>query len=93
MDVDDLNAGYAAALLEEYLENPAAVPSEWRRLFESGDSEIIATYPGLVRLLERFGGDGNGHVVPPGPSPRASTRSARNRPVTPRSSPNGSSRD
>jgi 2-oxoglutarate dehydrogenase E1 component len=71
VDVDDLNAGYAAALLEEYLENPAAVPSEWRRVFESGDSEIIATYPGLVRLLERLGRDGNGHVVPPAPPPPA----------------------
>ena len=29
-DVDGLNAGYARALLDEYLENPEAVPSEWR---------------------------------------------------------------
>ena len=37
-DVDELNAGYAQALLEDYLENPDAVPEEWRRLFESGSS-------------------------------------------------------
>src|SRR5438034_3757769 len=71
MDVDDLNTGYAAALLEEYLENPAAVPSEWRQLFESGDSEVVATYPGLVRLLERLGHDGNGHVAAAPPAPVA----------------------
>jgi 2-oxoglutarate dehydrogenase E1 component len=60
VDVDDLNAGYAGDLLEQYLENPDAVPSEWRHLFESGDSGIVATHPGLVRLIERFGPDGNG---------------------------------
>jgi 2-oxoglutarate dehydrogenase complex dehydrogenase (E1) component-like enzyme len=36
-DVDALNAGFAGQLLEQYLENPEAVPSEWRTLFESGD--------------------------------------------------------
>src|SRR5258706_8667515 len=29
-DVDGLNAGYASAILEQYLENPESVPSEWR---------------------------------------------------------------
>jgi 2-oxoglutarate dehydrogenase E1 component len=67
-DVDGLNAGYASLLLEEYLENPAAVPSEWRALFESGASELVATHPGLARLLETLGEDGNGHVaVAPAP--------------------------
>ena len=42
-DVDGLNAGYARALLDDYLENPEAVPSEWRALFESGDSVLVAT--------------------------------------------------
>ena len=64
-DVDGLNAGYASDLFEEYLENPDAVPSEWRRLFESGHSEIVATHPGLARLLEAAG---NGH---PAPAPAA----------------------
>jgi 2-oxoglutarate dehydrogenase E1 component len=53
-DVDGLNAGYARALLDEYLENPEAVPSEWRALFESGDSELVATHPGIARLLEQL---------------------------------------
>jgi 2-oxoglutarate dehydrogenase E1 component len=51
-DVDGLNAGYARALLDEYLDNPEAVPSEWRALFESGGSELVATHPGIARLLE-----------------------------------------
>src|SRR5712692_5707908 len=62
-DVDGLNAGYAKALLEEYLENPEGVPEEWRRLFESGGSELVATHPGLARLLETLRPDGNGHVA------------------------------
>ena len=72
-DVDGLNAGYARALLDEYLDNPEAVPSEWRTLFESGDSELVATHPGIARLLERLprgdNGGGNGHepAAPPAP--------------------------
>jgi 2-oxoglutarate dehydrogenase E1 component len=69
-DVDGLNAGYARALLDEYLENPEAVPSEWRALFESGDSELVASHPGIARLLEKLpreGGNGNG--VAPAPAP------------------------
>jgi 2-oxoglutarate dehydrogenase E1 component len=74
-DVDGLNAGYARALLDEYLENPEAVPSEWRALFESGDSELVATHPGLARLLEQLpqaaGNGWNGHTVeaPAAPAP------------------------
>jgi len=76
-DVDGLNAGYAKALLEDYLENPASVPEEWRRLFESGSSELVATHPGLARLLETLQPDGNGHreavpvVEPPARPARA----------------------
>jgi len=33
VDVDGLNTGYAALLLEQYLDNPGAVPEEWRDLF------------------------------------------------------------
>src|SRR3954454_10421236 len=76
-DVDGLNAGYASALLEQYLENPDGVPDEWRVLFESGASELVATHPGLVRLVELLQEDGNGHVAtaaaPPPPPPPAPT--------------------
>src|SRR3954468_15525837 len=73
-DVDGLNAGYASALLEQSLENPDGVPDEWRVLFESGASELVATHPGLVRLVELLQEDGNGHVAtaaapPPPPRP------------------------
>jgi 2-oxoglutarate dehydrogenase E1 component len=70
-DVDGLNAGYARALLEEYLENPERVPEEWRRLFESGSSDLVATHPGLARLLETRRREENGHaaVVAPAPTP------------------------
>jgi 2-oxoglutarate dehydrogenase E1 component len=60
-DVDAVNSGYARALLEEYLENPEAVPSEWRALFESGDGDLIEALPGLARLLENLR-ETNGHA-------------------------------
>jgi 2-oxoglutarate dehydrogenase E1 component len=69
-DVDDLNSGYAKALLEEYLENPEGVPAEWRALFESGASDVVAGLPGLKRLLETLG-DGNGHATPAVAAPAA----------------------
>src|SRR5690349_7734733 len=57
-EVDGLNAGYATTILEQYLENPESVPSEWRALFESGESELLGELPGLARLLERLGTNG-----------------------------------
>src|SRR5436309_13859056 len=72
-DVDGLNDGYARALLDEYLENPDAVPSEWRALFESGDSALVATHPGIARLLQKLP-ESNGHAAvapPPPPAPSA----------------------
>src|SRR6266498_1715946 len=64
-DVDDLNAGYAQLLLEQYLESPESVPEEWRELFESGDSELVAQHRGLRRLLETLRVDGNGAAAAP----------------------------
>src|SRR5438132_13145064 len=69
-EVDGLNTGYAALLLEQYLDNPSAVPSEWRALFESAPEALLATQPGLARLLEqveRNGGNGHVQVAPPPP--------------------------
>jgi 2-oxoglutarate dehydrogenase E1 component len=69
-DVDAVNSGYARVLLEEYLENPEAVPPEWREVFEGGDGELVAALPGLARLLETLRPDGNGQVAaPPAPPP------------------------
>src|SRR4029078_13710954 len=73
-DVDGLNAGYASALLEQYLENPDGGPEQRRALFESGASELVAAHPGLARLVELLQEDGNGHVAaapPPPPPPPA----------------------
>jgi 2-oxoglutarate dehydrogenase E1 component len=50
-NVDALNAGYAALLLEQYLERPESVPAEWRELFESDGEGLVAALPGLARLL------------------------------------------
>src|SRR4051794_19254643 len=70
-DLYGLNSGFARALLDEYLENPEAVPDEWRALFESGDSELVATHPGLARLREVLGDGGNGHATAPSAAPTA----------------------
>jgi 2-oxoglutarate dehydrogenase E1 component len=71
-EVDGLNAGYARAILEEYLENPDAVPEEWRKLFEGG-SELLTQHPGVARLMELLESDGNGAptavAAPPQPTP------------------------
>jgi len=67
-DVDGLNSGYAGLLLEQYLENPSAVPAEWRELFENPSPQLLATQPGLARLLGRAQNGGNGHAVAP-PAP------------------------
>ena len=68
-DVDGLNAGYAQLLLDEYLENPEAVPREWRTLFESGRADLLTALPGLARLLEVRGGNGAALQAPPGVEP------------------------
>jgi 2-oxoglutarate dehydrogenase E1 component len=80
-DVDGLNAGYARALLDEYLENPEAVPSEWRALFESGESELVATHPGIARLLEKPPQAGNGRA--PAEAPPATPAAAPAAPAVP----------
>jgi 2-oxoglutarate dehydrogenase E1 component len=64
-DVDGLNAGYAQLLLDDYLENPASVPAEWRALFERGDSPLFADHPGLARLLEMARENGHTAVAEP----------------------------
>ena len=68
-EVDRVNEGYARVLLEEYLENPDAVPSEWRTLFESGDETVVEALPGLRRLLETLREDGNGQAPTVAPAP------------------------
>src|SRR5205085_506185 len=57
-DVDGVNAGYARLLLDEYLDNPESVPPEWRALFESGETDLLRSLPGVARLLEAAARDG-----------------------------------
>ena len=74
MKVDGLNAGYASTILEQYLENPDSVPSEWRALFEADASDTLGSLPGLARLLERArvatpaAQDGNGAAAVTAPT-------------------------
>jgi 2-oxoglutarate dehydrogenase E1 component len=71
--VDGLNAGFAQAMLEQYLASPDSVPPEWRSLFESDDNGVLAALPGLGRLLERRGNGAQAAapapVAPPAPAP------------------------
>jgi 2-oxoglutarate dehydrogenase E1 component len=81
-DVDGLNAGYANLLLDEYLENPDAVPAEWRELFEGGGAaDLLATHPGLQRLLEALPALTNGAAAAE-PAPAAAV-TAGARPAEP----------
>ena len=86
-DVDGLNSGYARLVLEQYLEDPEGVPEEWRRLFESGESELVAAHPGLRRLLEIVGGNGHTSPVPVEAAPAASAAVAPRAPVEPVAAP------
>jgi 2-oxoglutarate dehydrogenase E1 component len=73
-EVDGLNTGYAALLLEQYLDNPAAVPAEWRALFESAPETLLSTQPGLALLLQglrRDGGNGRQLASAPAAEPAA----------------------
>jgi 2-oxoglutarate dehydrogenase E1 component len=71
-DVDGLNTGYAQALLEQYLENPEAVPEEWRSLFESGDAGLVEALPGLARLFETLREENGAPQAPEAPAETAS---------------------
>ncbi|HUR94392.1 MAG TPA: 2-oxo acid dehydrogenase subunit E2, partial [Gemmatimonadales bacterium] len=71
------NAGFAQAMYEEFLRDPAAVGSEWRRLFESG---VVGVHP-----------DTNGSApVTPRPAVTAALQPASATPA-PASPPTGAS--
>ena len=85
-DVDGLNVGYAQGLLEQYLENPEAVPEEWRALFESGDGGLAESLPGLARLLATLREENGAPPAAEAPS-RAAGRSSGRQPPPPRLRP------
>ena len=41
-EIDGLNAAYATSLLHDYLENPEAVPEEWRKLLADQAAATLA---------------------------------------------------
>src|SRR3954453_18746476 len=50
-DLNGLNAGYVAQMLEAYLDAPASVPVEWRDLFEHEPEAFARSLPGLASLV------------------------------------------
>ncbi len=81
-DVNGLNAGYVAQLLEEYLESPASVPAEWRAHFEQDPAAVLSTLPGLARLLEREPPNGK-HAAEAAPAPAAAAAAPAVTPAAP----------
>ena len=47
------------------------MPPEWRELFESGDSDLVASHPGLLRLLEKLERDNGANGQPQIAAPAA----------------------
>ena len=60
------NAGFAQAVYEEFLRNPAGVSPEWRRLFESG---VVGEQPAAGAAPERSAPAGNGASATPHATP------------------------
>jgi 2-oxoglutarate dehydrogenase E1 component len=83
-EVDGPNSGYAALLLEQYLDNPGSVPEEWRDLFESDPAAVLATQPGLARLFELAGNGASNHAAP---APEASAQTPAPPPAAPATAP------
>src|SRR5262245_66322390 len=86
-EVDGLNTGYAALLLEQYLDNPGAVPEEWRDLFESEPEVFLQQQPGLARLLELAAANGDGQTAPVAPPPPAAAPAPAPAPAPPAATP------
>ena len=63
-DVIGPNAAYVAQLLEDYLDAPASVPPEWRRIFEAAPTSLEAADDGRA---------GNGAAAAPAPVAPAAT--------------------
>src|SRR5690242_3410467 len=55
------NAGFAQAMYEEFLRDPAAVGPEWRRLFESG---VVGERPPAAASNGRGASGGSTSVAP-----------------------------
>ena len=84
VDLNGLNAGYVAQMLEAYLDAPASVPDEWRVLFETQSAAVSASLPGLAGFLPQRAPNGADAVPVPedvAPAPQAPPRSPPAPPV------------
>ena len=72
VDLNGLNAGYVAQMLEAYLEAPSSVPPEWRELFEREPDAFADSLPGPV-VVPRPDGSDSGPAAT-GPRPRQPSR-------------------
>ena len=82
VDLNGLNAGYVAQMLEAYLDAPASVPDEWRVLFETQSAAVSASLPGLAGFLPQRAPNGADAVPVPedvAPAPQAPQRESRPR--------------
>ncbi len=73
-----LNAAYVAQLWEDYLDRPASVPDEWRRIFEADGNGAVTAAPPTPATVSPPGG---APAPPAAPEPPAAIREARAREV------------
>lgn len=50
--IDAVNVGFVRELVDAYLEDPQAVPEEWRTFFDSASNGVLAEHPLIRRLRE-----------------------------------------
>jgi len=68
-EFDGLNAAYATSLLHDYLENPEAVPEEWRKLLaEQAASALAPAVPAAAPSIEPAPPAAPAPVAPPPPA-------------------------
>lgn len=82
--IDAVNLGFVRELVDAYLENPAAVPEEWREFFSSASNGLLENHPLVARLREvdptLFVGAGVAVEPPPPPCDVPSPQAPRAEP-------------
>src|SRR6187200_3640020 len=66
-----LNAAYVAQLREDFLDSPASVPDEWRRIFEAGENGAPATPAPTTAAEPAVAPASSAPPAPPAPAPVA----------------------
>ncbi|MFZ5624176.1 MAG: multifunctional oxoglutarate decarboxylase/oxoglutarate dehydrogenase thiamine pyrophosphate-binding subunit/dihydrolipoyllysine-residue succinyltransferase subunit [Gemmatimonadota bacterium] len=73
------NAGFAQAMYEEFLRDPAGVPTEWRRLFQSGivgEAPAETLHPSIGVVVSTNGGDSGARAASPAAAPASALPAA-----------------